>query len=618
MNAQRARLSALVLGLLLTATIAAPVAAGGGEHFRGRLVSYHSEDRTMQKTVSAGFALESGGKHFGLNFRDTSLARYVGRDVELTGTRHGRSISVAGYRLLPDGSASGGSSSSVAAAQNKNVAVILFNFQDDVREPYTTDFAAGVYFNNNDSVANYFAEESYGQLAMTGQVFGWYTIDYDNAGCDWSTWGAAAKAKAQAAGVNFSGFTNFVYAFASAPGCGWAGLAYVPGSDSYNNQYMDLRVNSHELSHNFGVHHASTYNCVVGGVRVSLAANGGNCTLSEYGDPFSVMGSAYTRQSHAWHKAQMGWLGASGDRQNVTSAGNYTVAPEEFSASTPKLLRVARTGDAGRYFYLDFRQPFGSYFDNFAVDDPAVNGVFVRLGPDYSTISQSWLLDATPETSSWSDAALPVGRTLTDPLSGVSFTTQSVSASGAVVSVSFSTDTVSPTPPTNLQAYGTGPYTVALSWGAANDDRAVAGYRVSRDGTQVATTTGLSWTDTGRTPNTTYQYSVVAYDAANNVSPPATAAGTTGAADTQAPTAPTNLKATVAKSGVTALTWNASTDNVGVTGYRVYRNNALFATVTTTKYSAKKARGTWTWYVVAFDQAGNPSLKSNSVTATVR
>jgi chitodextrinase len=381
---------------------------------------------------------------------------------------------------------------------------------------------------------------------------------------------------------------------------------------------MDLRVNSHELSHNFGVHHASTYNCVTSGVRVSLSANANDCTLSEYGDPFTVMGSAYTRQSHAWHKAQMGWLGAGGDRQNVTTAGNYTVGPEEDSASTPKLLRVARTGQSGKYFYLDFRQPYGSYFDNFSAADPAVNGVFIRLGPDYNTISQSWLLDATPETSTWSDAALPVGRTLTDPLSGISFTTQSVSASGAVVNVSFSSDTTPPSPPSNLQATGTGPYTVALSWGASTDDRSVSGYRVSRNGTQVATVTGLTWTDTGRSPNTTYQYSVVAYDAANNVSTPATASGTTTAADTQAPTAPTNLKATVAKSGVTALTWTGSTDNYGVAGYRLYRNNALFATVTATSYSAKKARGTFTWYVVAFDQAGNVSAKSNSVTATVR
>ena len=117
MNAQRVRLSALVFGLLLIGTIVAPVAAGTGEHFRGRLVSYHSEDATMKKTVSAGYALEANGKHYNLSFRDTSLANHVGRDVELTGARKGRSINVAGYRLLPDGSTGTNGTNTVAATQ---------------------------------------------------------------------------------------------------------------------------------------------------------------------------------------------------------------------------------------------------------------------------------------------------------------------------------------------------------------------------------------------------------------------------------------------------------------------------------------------------------------------
>lgn len=615
MDAQRTRLPALALGLLVALSIAAPVAAGG-EHFRGRLVEFHGDDFARGRNVVAGFALETDRGHYRLNFRDTSLAGLVGRSVELTGTRQGRTLTVTGYQALPDGSTST-SSATVAAAQNKNVAVLLFNFRNDTRQPYTPDFAAGVFFNNTSSVANYFAEQSYGQMAMTGQVFGWYTIDYDNTGCDYTTWGSAARAAASAAGVSFSGYTNFVYAFPSA-GCGWAGLAYLPGTDSYNNQAMDLRVTSHELSHNFGVHHASTYNCVTSGVRVAISASSSDCTLSEYGDPFTVMGSASWRHSNSFHKAQMGWLGGASDRLNVTVAGTYTVGAQEVSSATNKVLRVARTGASGRYFYLEFRQPYGSYFDNFAPTDPAVMGVTVRVGPDYNIRSQSWLVDATPETSSWGDAALPVGRTFSDPLSGVSFTTQSVSAGGAVVFVAFSSDTTPPTPPTNLVANGTGPYTVGLSWTAATDDRSVSGYRVSRNGTLVATTAGTSWNDSGLTPNTTYNYSVVAYDAGANQSTPATASATTGAGDSQAPSAPTNLKAVVAKSGATNLTWTASTDNFAVTGYRVYRNGAMFATTTGASYSAKKVRGTFSWYVVAFDQAGNVSLPSNTVTVTVR
>ncbi|MDP8904520.1 MAG: hypothetical protein M3N29_04285 [Chloroflexota bacterium] len=64
--------------------------------------------------------------------------------------------------------------------------------------------------------------------------------------------------------------------------------------------------------------------------------------------------------------------------------------------------------------------------------------------------------------------------------------------------------------------------------------------------------------------------------------------------------------------------WSGSSDNIAVAGYRIYRNNSQVATVTTTSYSFKKTNGTSTYYVVAFDAAGNTSPASNTVTATVR
>jgi hypothetical protein len=112
---------------------------------------------------------------------------------------------------------------------------------------------------------------------------------------------------------------------------------------------------------------------------------------------------------------------------------------------------------------------------------------------------------------------------------------------------------------------------------------------------------------------------VVAVDARENQSSPGILNVTPGIPlDTQPPSAPANLAARVTKGGVTQLTWTASQDNVAVTGYRVFRNGSLFGTTTGTSYSAKKARGTWTYYVVAYDQAGNVSGQSNAVTAVVK
>ncbi|GAB2978798.1 galactose-binding domain-containing protein [Saccharothrix stipae] len=90
---------------------------------------------------------------------------------------------------------------------------------------------------------------------------------------------------------------------------------------------------------------------------------------------------------------------------------------------------------------------------------------------------------------------------------------------------------------------------------------------------------------------------------------------TTG--DTQAPSAPTNLAHSSPQSGQIRLTWSASTDNTGVTGYDVYANGALRTSVagTVLAYTDSQPDGVAvTYHVIARDAAGNQSPPSNSVT----
>lgn len=87
--------------------------------------------------------------------------------------------------------------------------------------------------------------------------------------------------------------------------------------------------------------------------------------------------------------------------------------------------------------------------------------------------------------------------------------------------------------------------------------------------------------------------------------------------DTQPPSAPGNLAFTQPASGQIRLTWNASTDNVGVTGYDVYANGALRAGVngTTLTYTDNQPDTvTVSYFVRAHDAAGNQSADSNTVT----
>src|SRR5207302_4290180 len=55
--------------------------------------------------------------------------------------------------------------------------------------------------------------------------------------------------------------------------------------------------------------------------------------------------------------------------------------------------------------------------------------------------------------------------------------------------------------------------------------------------------------------------------------------------DTQAPTAPTNVAVTSTTATSVSLTWTASTDNVGVTGYQIFRNNTQVGTSTSTSFT---------------------------------
>ncbi|NUS03921.1 MAG: chitinase [Nonomuraea sp.] len=95
-------------------------------------------------------------------------------------------------------------------------------------------------------------------------------------------------------------------------------------------------------------------------------------------------------------------------------------------------------------------------------------------------------------------------------------------------------------------------------------------------------------------------------------------AGSGGGTDTTAPSVPGNLRSTGVTNTSVALAWDASTDNVKVTGYEIYRGGTLVTTVTGTSHTdtGLAANTTYTYTVRARDEAGNRSANSNQVSAT--
>jgi chitodextrinase len=197
------------------------------------------------------------------------------------------------------------------------------------------------------------------------------------------------------------------------------------------------------------------------------------------------------------------------------------------------------------------------------------------------------------------------------------------SSSSITVTVSNSggTDTTPPTAPSALTASAVATSQINLAWSASTDNVGVAGYYVFRDGSQVASAAATSYADSGLTPGTTHSYSVEAFDAAGNVSVASNpASATTQAADTTPPTAPTSLAASVIDSAQVNLSWNASTDNVGVAGYEIFRNGSRIAITTATGFADTTVAPStkYSYYIEAFDATGNLSAASSQVSASTR
>jgi fibronectin type 3 domain-containing protein len=196
-------------------------------------------------------------------------------------------------------------------------------------------------------------------------------------------------------------------------------------------------------------------------------------------------------------------------------------------------------------------------------------------------------------------------------------------------------DGTTPTVPSVLTATAISPTQVNLSWTASTDNVGVTGYIVERcQGTgcvsfaAVVTVTGSppppSYSNTGLTSTTAYVYRVRAQDAAGNVTQPSNQVAVT-TLDGTPPSSPSALGTTVVSATKINLSWTASTDNVGVTGYAIERcagssctTFAQIGTVTgappVTTYSDTTAvqLTTYGYRVRAYDARTNYSTYSNT------
>src|SRR5882762_2701784 len=289
-----------------------------------------------------------------------------------------------------------------------------------------------------------------------------------------------------------------------------------------------------------------------------------------------------------------------GEAETSNAAGT-TPSVDTTLPSTPTGLTVAAAGSTGANL------SWSASTDNVGVTAYILlrNGVQIAM-PATTTYADAGLSAAT--TYSYTVAARDAAGNISPYSASVSVTTASVA------------DTTPPSTPTGLTGAAAGSTGASLSWSASTDNVGVTGYIVRRNGVQVATPATTSFADTGLSAATTYSYTVAARDAAGNISPNSASVSVTtaSAADTTPPSTPTGLTAAAAGSTGVNLSWSASTDNVGVTGYIVRRNGVQIATPATTIYAdTGLSVGTYSYTVAARDAAGNISTNSMSVSITI-
>ncbi len=311
-----------------------------------------------------------------------------------------------------------------------------------------------------------------------------------------------------------------------------------------------------------------------------------------------------------------GWSGGAVITSDATESqiGSFSIRAVS-TASNGRTLTYTYNAQIGQQYTISIWAKAGPQVSN-----PAAPAFAVWSGmTGYST---------TPiQGTDWAEYVFNVTATSTSPIIRIYTSNMATSSTAGntifIDNVSIlALDTEPPSAVTTLAASGTTTMGTELSWSASTDNIGVTGYRIFQNGTQVGNTAGTSYTVNGLSENTSYTFTVLAVDAAGNIS----AAGntmnvtTTLANDSEPPSAVTTLAAAGTTTTGTELSWSASTDNIGVTGYRVFQNGTQIGNTAGTSYTADglTENTSYTFTVLAFDAAGNVSAAGNTINVTTQ
>jgi hypothetical protein len=444
----------------------APESAGGGgagrladdpSAIKGELVTYVADFEDGHAERWHALRLP-GGKEMRLQFDAPPVAK-SGVTLRVRGEARGPNLHVSDFEVVEaDAAPPDPSPDLLATPAAETYAIVLVDLGSGA--PGTAAQAQTAMFSatpTDKSFASYYAESSYGKYAVTGDVIGPYSFSMTT--CD--TTGMYQAIEPMITGT----YNHLIYYFAKSSLCTFGGLgeegsSAKPAKRTWMNGSIGCVVLMQEPGHNLGLMHANTMKC---GTSTFSTAPATDCTITEYGSGLTTMGGG-CKQLNAYERWYMNWLsGCNGVR--VPGNGTYNLLPLETSCpGGTQVLQVpfpatlvvndpqATTTNVNlKNYYLELRVAGGA-FDAYSTSTRGGSSlsftgptVFLYTSDDVhiptttgrgSGGSSVWteLLNTTPSGTPFTGLTA-AGQSFTDPAGGPTITLQSISATGATITV---------------------------------------------------------------------------------------------------------------------------------------------------------------------------------------
>jgi len=389
------------------------VSAGNFNFLEGTLVRRIADDFDNKKATIDYFLQTPNGKRY--NISDLAGVSNIadGSILKIAPTGRATTVQMNGTKVIGNNrieTIRPPLTSTQDSMGNRKVAVILANYNDDNRQPWTKQEVADFLFNNSDSANNFFKEVSYNQTSLSGEVFGWYNV-VTNEFC----WDDEEVLRVADKDIDYSLFDEVIVIMPEI-NCGFGGFGHlskisVPSNDNggnlsiyfakingYNGSQKSKFVVAHEIGHTYGLSHAGGVWCVskqynnlsrcISEEQQKLAEKNPNVNFDpEYANTYDTMGYALTPMHfNAAYKDKLGWL----DRVPlIKKSGIYLIRPLEIPL--PPRLETRPTSFPAAYkipninFYLEYRWPVG--FDNKSALIKNGPGLIINMFSDSTSYS---------------------------------------------------------------------------------------------------------------------------------------------------------------------------------------------------------------------------------------